>query len=49
VFIDQPLTTRAIVGVFNLGEIVHGQFQSAYVGYYAFAPHADGELELVKE
>ena len=30
----------AIVGVFNLGEIVHGQFQSAYVGYYAFVPHA---------
>jgi len=34
----------AIVGVFNLGEIVHGQFQSAYVGYYAFAPHAGSGL-----
>jgi ribosomal-protein-alanine N-acetyltransferase len=31
---------EAIVGVFNVGEIVRGLFQSAYVGYYAFAPHA---------
>ena len=30
----------AIVGVFNIGEIVRGAFQSAYLGYYAFAPHA---------
>ncbi len=30
----------AIVGVFNLSEIVRGLFQSAYLGYYAFAPHA---------
>lgn len=30
----------AIVGVFNLSEIVHGMFRSAYLGYYAFAPHA---------
>jgi len=30
----------AIVGVFNLGEIVRGMFQSAYLGYYAFSPHA---------
>jgi ribosomal-protein-alanine N-acetyltransferase len=30
----------AIVGVFNFGEIVRGHFQSAYMGYYAFAPHA---------
>jgi ribosomal-protein-alanine N-acetyltransferase len=30
----------AIVGVFNLSEIVRGAFQSAYVGYYAFSPHA---------
>ena len=29
-----------IVGVFNFGEIVRGLFQSAYLGYYAFAPHA---------
>ncbi len=30
----------ALVGVINLSEIVRGQFQSAYLGYYAFAPHA---------
>ena len=30
----------ALVGVFNLSEIVHGVFQSAYLGYYAFSPHA---------
>jgi ribosomal-protein-alanine N-acetyltransferase len=28
-----------LVGVINLNEIVRGLFQSAYVGYYAFAPH----------
>ena len=42
----------AIVGVFNIGEIVRGLFKSAYLGYYAFAPHAGGGymaegLELV--
>ena len=42
----------AIVGIFNIGEIVRGLFKSAYLGYYALAPHA-GEgymaegLELV--
>jgi len=30
----------AMVGVFNLSEIVHGVFKSAYLGYYAFSPHA---------
>ena len=30
----------AIVGVFNIGEIVRGLFKSAYLGYYALAPHA---------
>jgi len=30
----------AIVGAFNIGEIVRGLFKSAYLGYYAFAPYA---------
>ena len=30
----------AIVGVFNIGAIVRGLFKSAYLGYYALAPHA---------
>ena len=30
----------ALVGVLNFSEIVRGAFQSAYLGYYAFAPHA---------
>jgi ribosomal-protein-alanine N-acetyltransferase len=35
----------APVGVFNLSEIVRGSFQSAYLGYYALAPHAgDGYM-----
>ncbi len=29
-----------ICGVINLNEIVRGSFQSAYMGYYALAPHA---------
>jgi ribosomal-protein-alanine N-acetyltransferase len=29
-----------IAGVINLAEIVRGGFQSAYLGYYAFVPHA---------
>ena len=31
---------RALVGVVNLDEIVHGCFRSAYMGYYAFTPYA---------
>ncbi len=35
----------AIAGVFNFGNIVRGAFRSAYLGYYAFAPHAgDGYM-----
>jgi ribosomal-protein-alanine N-acetyltransferase len=30
----------ALVGVFNLSEIIRGPLQQAYLGYYAFAPHA---------
>jgi [ribosomal protein S5]-alanine N-acetyltransferase len=42
----------ALVGVFNLSEIVRGAFQSGYLGYYSFAPHAgagymSGGLALV--
>ena len=29
-----------LVGVINVSEIVRGPFRSAYLGYYAFAPHA---------
>jgi ribosomal-protein-alanine N-acetyltransferase len=28
------------IGVFNFSEIVRGAFESSYLGYYAFAPHA---------
>ena len=31
---------EALVGVFNVSEIVRGGFHSAYLGYYALAPHA---------
>jgi [ribosomal protein S5]-alanine N-acetyltransferase len=30
----------ALVGVVNVSEIVRGAFRSAYLGYYAFTPHA---------
>jgi len=32
--------TDALVGVVNISEIVRGNFQSAYLGYHAFTPHA---------
>jgi [ribosomal protein S5]-alanine N-acetyltransferase len=31
---------HALVGVFNLSDIVHGNFRCAYLGYYAFTPNA---------
>jgi ribosomal-protein-alanine N-acetyltransferase len=48
---DEP---GSICGVINLSEIVRGSFQSAYLGYYAFAPHAgrgvmSAGLQLVLE
>ena len=33
-----------LVACINLNEIVHGVFQSAYLGYYAFVPHAGNGL-----
>jgi ribosomal-protein-alanine N-acetyltransferase len=30
----------AVVGVFNLSDVVRSAFRSAYIGYYALAPHA---------
>jgi len=29
-----------LVGVINLSELVRGNYQGAYLGYYAFVPHA---------
>jgi ribosomal-protein-alanine N-acetyltransferase len=29
-----------LAAVVNVSEIVHGAFRSAYLGYYAFTPHA---------
>ena len=33
------LEDDALLGVFNLSEIVRGGFHSAYLGYYALSPH----------
>jgi ribosomal-protein-alanine N-acetyltransferase len=33
-------SSRELVGVINVNEIVQGPFRSAYLGYYAFVPHA---------
>ncbi|MGH8713563.1 MAG: GNAT family N-acetyltransferase [Casimicrobiaceae bacterium] len=34
------LADHALLGMFNFSEIVRGAFNSSYLGYYAFAPHA---------
>ena len=39
-FVAVRLEDEALVGVFNFSEIVHRAFESAYLGYYAFAPFA---------
>ena len=31
---------EALVGIYNISQIVRGFFESAYLGYYAFAPSA---------
>ena len=37
-FLVCRIEDRAITGVINVSQIVHGNFQSAYLGYYAGAP-----------
>jgi ribosomal-protein-alanine N-acetyltransferase len=37
-------TSGELVGVVNVSEIVRGNFRSAYLGYYAFAPHQNKGL-----
>ena len=32
-------TDNALVGIFNLSEIIRGVLQQAFIGYYGFAPH----------
>jgi RimJ/RimL family protein N-acetyltransferase/subtilisin family serine protease len=39
-FLIRVTATGALAGVVNLSEIVFGNFRSAYMGYYAFEPHA---------
>jgi len=39
-FVAATVEDDALVGMLNLSEIVRGAFESAYLGYYAFAPHA---------
>jgi ribosomal-protein-alanine N-acetyltransferase len=39
-FLVRTRDDDAIVGVYNLSQISYGFFQSAYLGYYAFAPYA---------
>ena len=37
-------TSGELVGVININDVVHGNFQSASLGYYAFLPHAGNGL-----
>ena len=39
-FLVVRLDDGALVGVYNLSQIVYGPLCSAYLGYYALAPHA---------
>jgi ribosomal-protein-alanine N-acetyltransferase len=39
-FVAARRSDGALVGVLNLSEIIRGPLQQAYLGYYAFAPHA---------
>jgi ribosomal-protein-alanine N-acetyltransferase len=39
-FVICRVTDDAFAGVVNISEIVRGAFQSAFLGYYAFTPHA---------
>jgi ribosomal-protein-alanine N-acetyltransferase len=39
-FLVVDSASGAIAGVVNISEIVRGNFQSAYLGYYALLPHA---------
>lgn len=39
-FLVMPADSSDIIGVINVSEIVRGSFQSGYLGYYAFLPHA---------
>jgi [ribosomal protein S5]-alanine N-acetyltransferase len=39
-FLVVRLDTHALAGVLNFSEIVRGPFQSTYLGYYGFHPHA---------
>jgi [ribosomal protein S5]-alanine N-acetyltransferase len=43
-FLMMRTADDALCGVFNFSEIVRNAFNSAYLGYYAFAPYAGGGL-----
>ena len=45
-FLVRDLSDSGLVGVINVSEIVRGDFQSAYLGYYAFAAKAGRGLML---